>query len=439
MIQGKGGGSSAKIRPPKGPTQSGQSSIIPRDIYLLPSERPDRPAFDLREWLKAYPCNLPYTLLAFLKHDGHDTSDFTRSQRYRRRLLHSLKSLQNAGVIDLWRGDDALLQWRLTQYGLNLIRCTHYSNFPENPPIGIYSLPRRVRKERYRALAITARHRLLDKEQRFQISQQFDTYMDDVRDRSVILCHKEDSLNPEAPLYFLPYKTRFTDAGRKQDNLKTYEGIWDHSLTRYQSAVFLTLTTDPKMHRSSYHANKHFQVALNRFFSLIQKRLGYRPKYVNVHEFTERGLLHAHIVIFGLNYLEHQARLSLDWQNCGQGSIVYVYGLRNNGQKWTWTRAKPANANKGKTVDAYLKKYLKKALFGSEELELYWTFNKRFFTYSKALRPARAQTRPFGPRYHFIGSARSDEISVVLERRSRILWYQHRRAAAATAAGPPSW
>lgn len=278
---------------------------------------------------------------------------------------------------------------------------------------------------------------MLSEENRFEISQQFDTYLDDVTNRSVILCLKDQKGNPEAPLYFLPYKTRFTSFDRKKANLNTFESIWKYAGLKYKTAVFLTMTTDPKMHGSVLAANQHFYKALNRYLSLIQKRLGFRPKYLNVHEFTQKGLLHSHIILFGIDYLTHYRQLSKDWKKCGQGRIVYVYGLRFNGQSWNWNKSKPRDLKNNGTVDLYLKKYLKKALFEADELELYWTFNKRFFTYSRALRPASAPPGRLGPAYHFIGSAPSDMISVVLERRSRQLWSQARAAEYAASTGPP--
>ena len=278
---------------------------------------------------------------------------------------------------------------------------------------------------------------MLSPETRFKIRQQFDTYRDDVTDRSVILTYKSEAMNPDAPLLFLPYNTRFTSIERKKANLATYEGIWQRASLGYRSAVFVTLTTDPKLFSCAGEANTHFQKALNRFFSLNQKRLGYRPKYLNVHEFTEKGLLHSHIVIYGIDYLTSYKRLSKDWEKCGQGKIVHIYGLRNNGTSWNWARAQPKGAKEGRSVDLYLKKYLKKNLFDSSELEMYWTHNKRFFTYSKALKPTPPPPGRLGTAFAFIGSAPSDMIAVTLARRSRILWSLARAAETAASTGPP--
>lgn len=432
-------GRGAAIKPPTPTTgpASGHSHISLNLNYTLPSELPSGKCFDLKPFIKAYPVNLPYVLNLYLAHDGHDHSDLTIINRYRSRLLRLLKMLRKFGIIHLYRGGDGLCQWLYTENGLNLIRCTHYSNSPKIAAKGIYSMPRRARKERYQALTIAARRPMISDVDRHRIQQNFDTYLEDVNDRSIILCYKADEKNPNAPLLFLPYRTRFTDNGRKKNNLDTYEAIWNATPLHYKEAVFVTLTTDPKMHRSAYHANRHFQIALNRLMSRLNKKLGYRPKYLNVHEFQKNGLLHSHIIIYGLDYLLHQRQLSEMWQQCGQGKIVYIYGLRHNGISWNWSRAKPKDAKKGGTVDSYLKKYLKKALFSPDELELYWTFNKRFFTYSKALKPASPPPGRLGPAFHFIGSARSDEISVTLSRRSRILWSQAQAAAASAGTGPP--
>ena len=425
-----------EVSPPASPDRN-TTSVGSQNILYIPSERKGKAPFSLLRVLKAYPFNLPSALALYLRHDGRTPSDLVTAARYRARLEKAIVRLAEAGIVYYYKGSDSLRQWQLQENGLNLIRRMQNSNSPNQAPLGIYSLPRKARPERFRALKLTMKEPTIGEEPRFEIGCEFETYLDDVNDRQVILTYASEEKKPDAPLIFLPYKTRFTAFDRKKANLDTYEKIWENSGLSFRSAVFLTLTTDPKMHESAYHANKHFQTALNRLFSLIQKRLKYRPKYLNVHEFQKNGLLHSHIVIFGLDYLTHQRQLSDDWRKCGQGSIVYVYGLRHNGQKWTWSRARPKDADRGKSVDTYLKKYLKKALFETKELDLYWTFNKRFFSYSRSLRPASAPHIYTGPALSFIGSAPSDMVSVILARRSRHLWSQIRAAEYEASNGPP--
>ena len=416
---------------------SGQSQITLSSVYLLPSERPDAPPFSLLPYLKAYPCNLPSTLLAFLKHDGHDTSDSARNQRYRRKLLKSLKSLRDEGVIDLKRGRDGLCQWLLTTNGLYLIRCQQNPNSPNQAPKSIYSLPRQARKERYEALKITASKTLLSEEDRFKIEQKYDDYTEDVIHRSIVLTYKEYQKSPDAPLFILPYITRFTSFGRKKANLTNFERCWQNASLNYQDAVFLTLTTDPGMHRSVYHANKHFWTALNRFLAYYRKKRDSKLHYIAAYEFQHNGLLHAHLVLFGIKHLDSIYSISRIWQRCRQGRVVYAYRLTNNNGSWNWSRRKPSNASNTGSADRYLKKYLRKALFDPDELYLYWTFNKRYFSNSRALNPATPRPKSLGRPLTFIGSFPNDMISVELARRSRLLWSQATAAESAAGTGPP--
>lgn len=431
-----GGGIRQDEAPPVSPTKT-HAHLALNNILHLPSELEPSQPFSLLPHLKGYFTYFPTVLSAYLRHDGHDASDLATVARYRSRLWSRVESLAQQGIIDLAKLEYSMFQFRLTNYGLNLIQRQQNSNSSDSAPIGLYALPKRATAERLRALRLTMRHHMIPSLERGQVAELFTGYLDEIEDKQVILTYESTKKDPDAPLIFLPYRTRFTSLERKKANLATYEAIWKQSLHDYRTAVFVTLTTDPKMHVSAYHANKHFQKALNRFMSFLTKKHERRPEYLNVHEFQKNGLLHSHIVIFGLDYLMDFRRLSQVWQRCGQGRIVHIYGLRNIGDRWAWSRAKPKDAPKGKSVDAYLKKYLKKALFESKELELYWTFQKRFFTYSRSLRPAFPQHKYDGPPLSFIGSAPSDMISIVLARRSRSLWANIRAAEYAASTGPP--
>lgn len=134
----------------------------------------------------------------------------------------------------------------------------------------------------------------------------------------------------------------------------------------HNKGVFLTLTTDPKRHRNVEEANKAFGPALNRFMTYIRKKvkgLGYgRLSHITAYEFQKNGLLHAHIVIFGIPYLEHYKRISYLWSRTGQGSIVYIYGLNKDGKGCTGDVANQETRRKGSRVVTDPKKYLSKNL-----------------------------------------------------------------------------
>lgn len=205
---------------------------------------------------------------------------------------------------------------------------------------------------------------------------------------------------PGTNLMKLPCRTRFTDKGRKVHNIRQFDQGWKRANLLYQRGVFTTLTTDISLHKSLWHANRHLARAFNRYLSLLvsrKKRLiekHYdtedeltgekikRLKYIAAYEFQENGLIHLHVVFFGIRYLASIDQISKDWQQCGQGRIVHAYGIHRDGDRWQWSREKPSDAE-GKSPTDYLRKYLEKALYVTENFGLYWVMNKRFCTMSR--------------------------------------------------------
>lgn len=421
-------------------TPNGSTSLLdPNYILYLPSElNPEQP-FSLLPHLKGYFCPFPSILYAYLKHDGHDASNPTIAARYRARLFRHLQKLAQFGIIDFLKLEYSIHQIRLTSNGLNLIQAGQNSNSRSKARPGLYDLPKKASPARMTALRLTMRHRMIEPRHRDIIADKFFEYVEDVEEKRILMTYRGFEKSPDAPILILPYKTRFTSKSRKYENLVTFENIWKGTILAYKSAVMLTLTTDPKRFPSAFHANKHFQKSLNRFWSYLTKKKHGRPKYLNVHEFTKNGLLHAHIIIYGLNWLMDYKQLSERWSKCNQGEIVHIFTLHNNGNKWLWTKNKPKDAGKQKSPLDYLKKYLKKALYSNDQQELYWTFNKRYFTYARSLKPVTAKSEYEGPPLTCIGAAPSDMISIILERRSRAIWSQIKKAEWSNSNGPPTW
>jgi hypothetical protein len=208
---------------------------------------------------------------------------------------------------------------------------------------------------------------------------------------------------PGSKMVRLPCRTRFTDIGRKVKNIRTYERGWDRASFMFSRGVFLTLTTDPALHKSLWHANRHLTRAWNRYLTLLvtkkmkAKKAGHstepeendqydngagRLRYIAAYEFQENGLIHIHVCFFGIRYLASMDQIAEDWNKCGQGRIAHAYGIRRNGRVWEWNREKPTDAA-GKSPVEYLKKYLEKALYVSEHFPMYWAINKRFCTMSR--------------------------------------------------------
>jgi hypothetical protein len=218
---------------------------------------------------------------------------------------------------------------------------------------------------------------------------------------------------PGTPICKLKAATRFTDMGRKVKNIRTYDRGWCRANLLYKRGVFLTLTTDPAMHDSVWHANRHLAKAWNKYLSLLlsRKKQSYkkghdseeekenhdlldqglgRLKYIAAYEFMENGLIHLHVCIFGIRYLASIDKIAEDWVKCGQGEIVHAYGIRKNGNVWEWNRESPKDADGKNPVD-YLRKYLEKALYVNENFGLYWAMNKRFCSMSRIFQTKECQ------------------------------------------------
>lgn len=269
------------------------------------------------------------------------------------------------------------------------------------------------------------------------IREAYNSYVTKIDRERIVLV---DPLNP-AEYLILPYRTRFNDKHRQLANLDTFEGKFSDAEKYYDSAVFLTLTTDPAMHKTLWHANRHMAPAWNRYMSLLTKRniihfkegiekadrpalkkagltdaeietyqksreyrrylndqvasqnRSWRPRSICCNEFQGNGLIHSHIMIFGTSWIDLKSQIETDWKRCGQGQIVDVCAVRRTPEGWTWAGAKPADAKGDEDAKTYLKKYLNKALFDKKGFEHYFTVNKRFFTASRSMSPAKA-TRP---------------------------------------------
>ena len=212
------------------------------------------------------------------------------------------------------------------------------------------------------------------------ISKLFKTYLDYINSMHIVLKHKKEN-----KLLVLNWETRFNSKSRQIQKVDKYETAWKKATMQYKNAVFITLTTDPKKFESLSMANLHISEAWNTFMAWVRKKIGFRPKYIRVLEFTKSGLAHIHAVLFGISRLDDVKKISKEWEKIGQGKIVYIYKLINQGGRWIWQKARPRKTKK--QVRSYLKKYLMKAMSQKAEYQiaLYWALNMRFLTLSRTL------------------------------------------------------
>lgn len=263
-----------------------------------------------------------------------------------------------------------------------------------------------------------------------EIESDYYDYLHEIEDKKIVLTPRED---PDSTYHTLDYVTRFNCDSRKYQNLDTFNDKWAEAEQHYSSGVFVTLTTDPKLFPNLWEANRHMAVAWNSYISLLTRRrktalkyhyyqkfankkygqpnaklttkekrearidyekdietLSFRPRYIGVNEFQKNGLIHFHVVLFDLDSLD-EYQLSRDWIRLGQGQIVDVCKIKNDGpDSWRWkNNQKPNDAGKIEDPRKYLKKYLKKIVFENSGFHLYWAINKKFFQCSQRMQPEK--------------------------------------------------
>ena len=273
------------------------------------------------------------------------------------------------------------------------------------PKPGLFDIPRNAKGERLAAVQYLkgAGHKeeLIEQDTKY-IQSLFERYDDYVTQRIIMMLHKQTG-----EIIGSEYSTRFNDFTKGKKNLDKYDYAIEASLKKYRRAVFLTLTTDPKLFNCNFDANRHFGKAWNKFIQYVTtRRKGKRAEYIASYEFTKSGMLHAHIIIF-VDYLMEKELITKEWSRVGQGEINWVYALKNvpvgKGREWRWpSRTHRPNDAKGMSGGDYLKKYMKKCLLSmtddyekpSEIQSMYWAVNKRFWSCSRKLLPPKEE-KPF--------------------------------------------
>lgn len=188
----------------------------------------------------------------------------------------------------------------------------------------------------------------------------------------------EDSFNPGEHL-LVPFSTRFNSARRVSDLRRRWETAWERAGVSYDSAVMVTLTTDPARYESIEAAVEGLLMDVERLRSWLAydpasgpSRPGVRLPSIVVPQPTERGVPHVHVVFFGVPWVTTHAALRGYWDGGrGRGSIVWVDRLssRGRGGRWRWAstastasslsaaaeaRAHPEAAVRGRSPRAYL-------------------------------------------------------------------------------------
>ncbi|MFB6235214.1 MAG: hypothetical protein ABEH81_12970 [Halopenitus sp.] len=281
------------------------------------------------------------------------------------------------------------------------------------------------------------------------------TYRETTEDRF----HRLDRVRGDGPEHLLvPYSTRFNSGRRVGEARERFDGALAEAAREFDRAVCVSLTTDPSRFDSLLAATESLMGDVSRFKSWIatDARLGERPPSLVVPEFTDSGLPHAHVVLFGVSWVVPHGTLAGYWSGSrDRGSVVWFDRLVSRGERWRWAGDGPEDAE-GRSPREYLGKTLghladlaesppewvreaarsiggfdgenprntaerRRARGASEcealdragewwKLACYWATETRLFTCSPSLKsPDDGETLPHIPRYRYVGTARLGE------------------------------
>lgn len=198
------------------------------------------------------------------------------------------------------------------------------------------------------------------------IKLNYEEYLQDVENRSIVLQHRDD---PHV-VCFIPYSIR-GDANWIE---KTMSKIPDGAL--FKGGHFITLTSDPKRFPSFLRMCRDMKKNWHRLHNALKKKYG-AFEYVCVTEFTKSGLPHMHILVTITRKIDLEW-LRDEWAN--QASMIDCKQIRNI------------------KISKYITKYIKKGSTNPFFWSLFWISGIRFLQLSKAFRkkgnPA-AKIHPF--------------------------------------------
>ena len=146
---------------------------------------------------------------------------------------------------------------------------------------------------------------------------------------SVVVLEDEDGF-----FCYLPYRHRFSDVS---EIIQRFYEVFEKASRRYRVGVWLTLTFNPKdLEKMDYLSYRYYAMkCLNRFLSWLRKRYrGVDWAYLCSIEFMENGLIHFHIVVFGLRRIEDAYVFMRRLRGWGFGYVHYMYVIVNRDGNW---------------------------------------------------------------------------------------------------------
>jgi len=225
-----------------------------------------------------------------------------------------------------------------------------------------------------------------------ELDKLFKDYCTRVKLETIILSRAPDGNPVFSQDIELPYKTRFTDPGRKKANIEGFRAVYKKASSRHMKGVFLTLTASPDRANTLWQANKGTIQAWSKFSDFLRYHLPERAELIKVAEFQKNGRIHFHVLIFGINWLLHKSVIQYTWIKYGGGPILDIHAIKQDPAfGWSWSRGRPLDAA-GMAPKDYLESYLEKSM-SMNGGSMYWVMGVRNWTASKTLFPEKPKAQ----------------------------------------------
>lgn len=238
---------------------------------------------------------------------------FSHSREYiRKRIISVARELANKGYIEIHETANLnyYIMKKLDRHIFDLILYTGERETQKPRRSKPFTLAdRRARYERSAAQHVVYERPKLDPEDRSSLTDHiYDLFLSYVRRlaRQVLVFY--DKMTDQ--YVFIKQKNRYVDPNLNRDQLRKFLRVFSYYAKKYKVGVFLTITFPPIFPLGLYP--KLATYVVKQLMAWIRKHNPDKEiRMIRVNEFQENGMLHIHLVIFGIDYICEKEELTV--------------------------------------------------------------------------------------------------------------------------------
>jgi Fe2+ or Zn2+ uptake regulation protein len=276
--------------------------------------------------------------------------DVTYREILRRKIYSVLRRLEKHQIIIKHQYNKRCVFYKLNsaKHVINLIVKRPISKIQTQKP-DLLSILQSIDPEkvtgRLKVLKILSETRPpLDEQTKEIIYSEFLSYVENTNEKKLLFVRDLTDYDhlTEDDILLLPYLHRFNNPDYWKRYNREVAEIFRETAKRYKWAIHLTLTIDPKQFDNIielfYEARRQINSLLTNLRKQHKKTHQKKLEYVRFNEFTQNGLLHFHIILFGRRYIKPVEQIARSMWKLG---FVYAYQLVNSKGNWVYPRKKP--------------------------------------------------------------------------------------------------